>query len=146
MVQPHFNYCCVVWDSCGKTLSTKLQKLQNRAARVLTFSSYDADAVRLIEELGWKKLEDQRKIHLAVMVYKSINGLAPNYMRSLFTDRISSYSLRDSESRLSVPRPRTNFLKNSFSYEGAMLWNSLPIELRLAESLNKFKADCRSLF
>ena len=39
-VRPHFDYCSVVWGSCNKTLSTKLQKLQNRSARILTFSSY----------------------------------------------------------------------------------------------------------
>ena len=67
-VQPHFNYCCEVWDSCCKTLAAKLQKLQNRAARVLTFSGYDASADPLIEILGWQKLESQRSFHKAVMV------------------------------------------------------------------------------
>ena len=57
LVQPHFNYCCEVWDSCCNTLAVKLQKLQNRAARVLTFSGYDASADPLIEILGWQKLE-----------------------------------------------------------------------------------------
>ena len=32
LVQPYFNYCCVVWDNCSQTLASKLQKLQNRAA------------------------------------------------------------------------------------------------------------------
>ena len=44
LVQPHFEYCSIVWENCGKTLFDKLQKLQNRAARSLTSSSYDADA------------------------------------------------------------------------------------------------------
>ena len=78
LVQPHFNYCCVVWDNFNKTLATKLQKLQNRAAKVLTYSSYDANADKLIEKLGWKKLESQRNFQKAVMVFlKSLNGLAP---------------------------------------------------------------------
>ena len=41
LVQPHFDYCNVVWGNCSKNLSSKLQKLQNRTARVLTFSNYD---------------------------------------------------------------------------------------------------------
>jgi hypothetical protein len=41
LIQPHFDYCNVVWGNCGKTLSNKLQ---NRAMRVLTFSNFDADA------------------------------------------------------------------------------------------------------
>ena len=48
LVQPHFDYCSVVWGNCGKTLSESLQKLQNRAARILTSFSYDADARYLL--------------------------------------------------------------------------------------------------
>ena len=32
LVQPHFDYCNVVWRNCSKNLSSKLQKLQNRVA------------------------------------------------------------------------------------------------------------------
>ena len=80
LFQPHFNCCCEIWDSCSKTPAAKLQKLQNRAAKVLTFSGYDASADPLIEVLDWQKLESQRSFHKAVMVYKSLNGLAPEYM------------------------------------------------------------------
>ena len=52
LVQPHFDYCCVVWDKCNKTLADKLQKLQNRAARILTSSSYDTSADQLFIKLG----------------------------------------------------------------------------------------------
>ena len=37
LVQPHFDYCNVVWRNCSKNLSSKLQKLQNRVARVNNF-------------------------------------------------------------------------------------------------------------
>ena len=74
LVQLHFNYCCVIWDSCCKTLAAKQRKLQNRAARFLTFSGYDASADPLIEILGWQKLESQRTFHKDVMVYKSLKG------------------------------------------------------------------------
>ena len=148
LIQPHFDYCFVVWDKCKKTLTDKLQKLQNRAARILTYSPYDASADPLIESLGWKKLENQRKVKKAVMVYKSLNSLAPSYMRSMFIDRdgLTNYSLRDTEGKLAIPKPRTNYLKNSFSYDGAILWNSLPIELRQAKSLNLFKTGCSGFF
>ena len=36
LIQPHFDYCCEVWDTIGVSLSDRLQKLQNRAARVIT--------------------------------------------------------------------------------------------------------------
>ena len=52
---------------------------------------------------------------------------------------ISSPPLRDSVNKLFVPFPRTNFMKNSFTYSGAVLWNSLPCHVREAESLSQFK-------
>ena len=140
LIQPHFDYCNLVWGNCGKTLSDRLQKLQNRAARLLTSSSYDADAKGLIQQLGWKDLCTQRQIQKALMVYKSLNGLVPEYLSSKFLKRNGTcYSLRDSENKLVVPLPRTNYLKNSFSYSGAALWNSLPCNLRMIKSLNQFK-------
>ena len=81
------------------------------------------------------------------MVHKSLNGLAPEYMRTMFTgrDEISSKPLRDTEGKLAIPKPRTNYLKNSFSYSGAVLWNSLPTELRQASTLDHFKAGYNKL-
>ena len=39
LILPHFEYCSPVWDELSVTLSDKLQKLQNRAARVITRST-----------------------------------------------------------------------------------------------------------
>ena len=78
----------------------------------------------------------------AEMVYKSLNGLTPNYLSSKFIQRsdvITSYNLRDSENKLAIPLPRTNYYKNSFGYSGAVLWNSLPSAARQATPLNNFR-------
>ena len=50
---------------------------------------------------------------------------------------------RHAEGKLNIPKPRTNYLKNSFSYTGAVLWNSLPAGLRQAKTLESFKAGLR---
>ena len=51
LIQPHFDYCCSVWDGLGETLSTKLQKLQYRAVRVVMRTSYDTYADVLLDIL-----------------------------------------------------------------------------------------------
>ena len=40
LVQPNFDYCSMFWGNCGKALKEKLQKLHNRAARVITGDTY----------------------------------------------------------------------------------------------------------
>ena len=93
-------------------LSDKLQKLQNRAARVLTYSSFDTDASLLLESLGWKNLSTQHNLQKALLVYKSIHGLArPEYLLSKFVNHnnITPYSLHDSANKLAVPLPHKLF-------------------------------------
>ena len=84
-------------------------------ARVLTYSSYDVDAGHLFKLLGWKSLACQQQITRATMVYRSLHGLAPNYLSSKFERRDVAYNLRDSENKLNVPLPRTSYYKNSFN-------------------------------
>ena len=42
------------------SLSQKLQKLQNRAAGVITFSNYDRSTDELLRMVNWVKLDRQR--------------------------------------------------------------------------------------
>ena len=52
IVEPHFRYCCSVWSCAGTTEINQLQRLQNRAARIVTNSSFDAQSSPFIENLG----------------------------------------------------------------------------------------------
>ena len=47
----------------------------------------------------------QRQIKKATTVYKSLNGLAPDYLCSKFTysGSVTNYSLRDTNGRLAIP-------------------------------------------
>lgn len=74
--------------------------------------------------LNWRR--SQQQIQRATLVYKSVLGLTPDYFCSKFERQETAYILRDSKKKLNVPMPRTNYYKNSFSYSGATLWNSLP--------------------
>jgi hypothetical protein len=141
LVEPYFTYCSPVWDGIGLKLGEKLQKLQNRAARVMTRSSYEVSSASLLSELGWSVLVKNRMKQKAILMYKVNNNCAPQYLQQLFTPKVSNHDLRNSLNKLSVPKPRTDYLKRSFSYSGASLWNSLSEQLRSAPSLNSFKVE-----
>ena len=77
LVMLYFSYCGAVWGNINKGLADKLQKLQNRAARILTFSNYDVRSSVLLDEVGWESLEYVRLKQLAVTIYKIHNNLSP---------------------------------------------------------------------
>ena len=88
LVQPHFDYCNVVWRNFSKNLSSKLQQLQNRVARVqITFSNYDCSTIELFQNLTCSKLVPQRVVSKVIMMHIIVNNTAPEYPTSHFIRR-----------------------------------------------------------
>ena len=143
LVMPYFNYCGAVWGNMNKGVADKLQKKQNRAARILTFSNYDVRSSVLLDELGWERLEYVRLKQLALTMYKIHNNLSPSYLRRIFTNTsdVHSHNLRNSELNYYVPRPRTESAKGSLHDIAFVLWNKIPSEIRKLPSLNVFKTS-----
>ena len=141
IVEPQLRYYCSVWGCCSNAKISVMQKIQNRAARIVTNSPYDASAAPLIQNLGWSTINNLVRKETATLTYQSLNSLAPVYRRKLFTkysdDR--ERSLRSSETDLRLPLLKTVNGQKAFSFCGAKLWNSLEREAKLAPSLKTSK-------
>ena len=111
LIRPHFDYCSSVWGECSNTLCDKLQKLPNRAARVITKSSYDVSAKHLITSPRQDYLTTRRRKLKATLMFKILNGLALDYLKDLFSIRTTKYNVRNLEMKLNYPKPNTNYLK-----------------------------------
>ena len=146
LINPHFDYCSEVWDTLGVGLSNRLQKLQNRAARVIMNFGNDISGPEAIKALGWETLETRRAKSKAKTMYKVLNNLAPSSLAELFEQKrnITQYDLRGSSTSLQLPQPKTEKLKKSFSYDGARVWNSLPADVRNSDTLTIFKNGIRA--
>ena len=85
----------------------------------------------MLNNLKWKTLETRRFHTKATLMYKILNDLSAPQLSNSFiklNDTNINYNLRNLETDLALPRPYTNFLKRSFKYSGAMLWNNLSYE------------------
>lgn len=124
----------------SKGLSDALQKTQNRAARVITQSDYSVRFKDLLDDLGWNNLATRRMINKLCWIYKSINKMTPTYLSDIFSKRGCSqpYDLRN-EYNISLPKPRTEYLKRSFQYKAAKLWNQVPCDIRNSTNIKHFK-------
>ena len=111
----HSDYCSPVWDCMSGYSGDKLQTLQNRVARVLTKLPFVTSSNLLLAMRKWEKLSLRRKKQKALIMYKTLNDLAPDYLQCLFTQRHNKdYNLRNLAQKLSLPKPNTNYLKRSF--------------------------------
>ena len=92
IILPHFDYCSLVWDTCSNYL---LEKLQNRAARVITGKSYEVRSDDILRELNWQPLVERGNDNKAVFMYKMKNGEYLANISNIFNvANNQAYSLR----------------------------------------------------
>ena len=75
-ILPHMDYCSTLWGSA--TTSDRIYKLHRRTAAILTDSEYWAQSYPLLEQLNWLPLPERDKYRQSQVVYKAVNGLAPD--------------------------------------------------------------------
>ena len=93
-------------------------------------------------ELHWLPVEHRIVFKILLLVFKSLNNLAPSYISDLLTSYIPSRSLRSSnQSLLVVPRSiQKSYGGRAFAVAAPRLWNALPIHMRQPRfSLAAFK-------
>ena len=111
---------------------------------MITSSTYDIRSTQILEDLNWLPIELDLKNREAITTFKAlINQTSVDYLRELFTEcKNDFYCLRSNDTKLALPKPRTNFLKRSFSYRAAKSWNELSSDITndyRELSINAFK-------
>ena len=132
-----FDYCINVWGHCAHVYVSKLQVLQNRAARIILHADWNASSDALLKELHWMNVNDRLFYCTCVLMFKVMNGYAPTYLNT-FETRSLPYGLRNS-SNISLPQPRTDMYKSCFSYYGVSCWNKLPENVKSSQNISSFK-------
>ena len=108
LIQPFFDYCSEVWDCFNKGLSDRLQiLLQNfkKARMIMGLKNEHGQSAIALKSLGWTTLEERRAQLKAKLMFKTVNGLAPQRLCDIFknVDEIHNYNLRGSATKLYIP-------------------------------------------
>ena len=108
---------------------------------MFTKSSFDTPSVGLIQGLNWPTVSDIIRSETATTVYKSLNGLVPEYLSSLFENKSTRNirELRNTETDLSIPLRKTTNGQRAISFRGPKLWNNLELNVKQAPTLAAFK-------
>jgi hypothetical protein len=98
--------------------------------------------------LHWLRIAERIRFKIAVMVYRSLHGQSPAYLRtSDFTlASVGRANLRSAAShRLAVPRTRLSTIGDrAFPVAGATVWNSLPDDITSSPTIHIFRARLKT--
>ena len=115
--------------------------MQNFAARVVLGLKKFDHISQAIKSLNWLPVNDRIYLNDAVMMYKCMNKLVPDYLIKKFTVRSQTHT-RNTRQRdqLNIPRRRLTTGQRSFVYnDGAKLWNNLRDNVKCSDSVKVFR-------
>ena len=147
-IQPHIDFCNIVWGSSSESNKLKIFKLQKRACKViLDFNVNDINEA--MKSLKIMSIYERLYLRKAKFMFKIYNHVAPTYISENFTltnNANTSINLRSASAGCFIPpKPRTEYFKHSMRYSGCLVWNSLSEEIKSAQTIGAFHSRCLKL-
>ena len=102
-----------------------------------------------MKELRWQTLDQRRDYDVATLVYRCVNEEAPVRLINelVMTADTHDFPTRSaSQGNVQIPEPKVELFRQSFRYQGALLWNKLPSELKNVNDIATFKYMYKKLF
>ena len=148
LVISHLDYSNALYFGLPDRLLSKLQRVQNAAAKLILGLQKCDSSTAALKYLHWLPVRQRIVYKIAVLVYECLHGLAPPYLSRLLHIQIKRPGLRSSNSSattLLIPFHKHKiFLDRSFAYSGPFVWNALPEGLRNCQSLHTFRKHLKT--
>ena len=133
------DYCNALYYGIGQKLHQQLQQIQNSASKlVMGKHKYDQMGNDL-SSLHWLSIKKRVIFKLALLVFKSINGLAPPYLQELF-----NFIPHGKHVRLDVPCTYSKLGSRAISVIGPQIYNTLPSDIKESRDLVVFKKKLKT--
>ena len=136
-ISSRLDYCNALYSASNKKAISRLQMVQNSAARLLTNTKKRDHITPVLAALHWLPVSYRIDFKLLLITFKALHGLAPSYIKDLLDPYKPERTLRSSDkARLDPPTQGDR----AFSARAPFLWNALPIDIKRAVSVSSFKS------
>lgn len=141
---PHYDYCSTVMINYTQNHIDILQKLQNRAMRIILGVNKYTRIDLMLDTLGWMSIRQRLKYNTLVLVHKMINKLTPMYLQKHIkrNGEMNNYYTRNG-SMLKINYTRTHTAEKTITYKGFQWYNELPYAIRSEKTLERFKSSVK---
>ena len=147
-ILPHLEYGSLLFPCARQCDIDKLDRVQYRAALLVSGCIHGTNKVKVLKCLGWMSLSDRRKERLSLLIHDSNSNALPSYLQQ------SINSLRNRNRNVRLRNPREFIIPAHFSNDmrtspipsAITIWETLPLELKNTLSRNSFKYKLRSYF
>lgn len=145
IVLPHFHFCSTVLYLSDRGHIDRLQKLQNRAMRVILGCGMYTRVDDMLNVLGWLKIQKFLEFNVLVFIHKIKLTQQPIYLQKLLHtfEENHDYNTRGRQNII-LQRARTEVGHNSIFSKGVNLYNGLSKAIKDTRSIVSFKRMLKS--
>ena len=141
-ITSHFSYCPVVWMFHSRKLNNRINRLHERALRIV-YKDYTSSFEELLNQDQSLTIHQKNLQKLVTEVYKVKTGIAPAIMNDVFSFTKTAYPLRKDKFNAKIPRTISYGIETP-THIGPKLWDALPAEYKNANSLDEFKMKIKN--
>jgi hypothetical protein len=146
LITAKLDYCNSLLIGLPENQISRLQRLQNSAARLIYQTRKYDHVTPLLYELHWLPVRYRISYKVILLTYKGLNNLAPQYISDLLKLKETCHNLRSEDQQMLVETniETVTYGGRAFSIIGPKLWNSCPVSIRKCETVIQFKNNLKT--
>ena len=147
LVTSRLDYCNSLLFNVDDKYMKQLERVQNSLARVVCKTSKFCHITPVLHSLHWFRIKYWIDFKINTLVYKTLHTNQPVYLRELLSLSEKQRTRASGTRELIRPRsPKTKAGSRAFYVVAPYLWNSLPAEVRTAETYSIFRKKLKTHF
>ena len=136
-IMPYLTYCHLTWHFCKASDTRKVERIQERALRIV-YNSHSETYMNLLDRAKLPSLLNRRLQDIVILMYKVKYRLVPDFICGIFSTKCCKYSFRNQN--FDIPRFNSVLYGNhSLRYLGPFLWNKLDKNITETSSLSRLR-------
>ena len=145
LVINRLDYCNSLMLGIPSNTIDRLQKIQNKAARIVTLSKPRDHITPVLKSLHWLPINKRIEFKIACVIFKCLHNDTPHYLSELVHRYVPVRPLRsEHQLRVIVPTQRLSLSDQSFAIGGAKIWNSLTFETKNSPNIRIFRGRLKT--
>ena len=142
-IESQFSYCPLTWMFHSRTLNTKINRLHEKAWRIV-YGDHKSKFDELLEKDSSFSIHHRNIQTLAIWIFKFLNGPSPQIMNEVFQVKSPApYYLRDKNELYSRNPKTVAYGTESVSFMAPKIWSIVPQKLKNSQSLYCFRKGIR---
>ena len=142
-MESQFNYCPLVWMFHSRTLNNKINKLQERALKIV-YKNRNLTFQELLNLDNSFTIHHRNLQKLATEMFKIKNNISPTLIQELFPVNENHYDLRNKRCWETSNVRTTCYGTETLLFRGQKTWQLLPTSIKESKSLPEFKNKIRN--